>query len=163
MGQISYQARLTLLNSDTDLYLQTLISSFSVKGGTSRGVDLDSTNDTKILSELGQARTQKNVTVFKTPSKDTVDSVLLGLSEKKTTFGLGVDIYVSYTGKFIHMIHFFGEDTAINSKPIREGGGHKPPLFKIEFSFKDGSLEKSDKENGNWIDSDNPWTRVYNQ
>ena len=157
MGKISYQARAMLINGETDLMLEIPISSFTVKGGTSMNIDLNSTNDTKILAELGQAKTQKNITLFKTSAKDTADSVLMGLSQKKTPFGLNFDVYVSYTGQFIHMIHFFCEDATISSSPVREGGGHKPLLLKIEFSIPKADLHHSEKQNDKWIDSNDTW------
>ena len=63
MGKISYQARAMFINGETDLMLEIPISSFTVKGGTSMNIDLNSTNDTKILAELGQAKTQKNIEI----------------------------------------------------------------------------------------------------
>jgi hypothetical protein len=158
MGKISYQANAMLVGTESNLLLTIpAISSFMVKGGTSMSIDLKSTSDTKILSGLGQAKAQKNITLFKTPSKDTTDSILLGLTSKEKPFGLNVDIYVSYTGSFIHMIHFFCEDAIISGNPAREGGAHKPLLLKIEFSIPKADIRKSEKKNDQWIDSSDPW------
>ncbi len=49
------------------------ISSFSVTGGAFRSIDLTSTDDITISSELEQARKYKNITLFMSPTKNYVD------------------------------------------------------------------------------------------
>jgi hypothetical protein len=49
------------------------VHSFMVDGGTSRIIKLDSTNDISIMSELEQARSFKNITLFLSPNKNGSD------------------------------------------------------------------------------------------
>jgi hypothetical protein len=46
------------------------IRSFSVVGGTSRSINLDSADEISIGNEFEQARTYKNITLFAPPSLD---------------------------------------------------------------------------------------------
>jgi hypothetical protein len=157
MGKISYKAEVTLIAGEPDLFRRTPIQSFSVTGGTAKTVDLNSTNDTNILFALGQAKSQKNLTLFKTPSKDDLDAILSGLSQKKTQIGFNFDIYASYTGTWIQIVHFFGEDATVTNQPSRIGAG-KTLSLKVEFSLPKVDFKHGDKQNGKWID-DEEWIR----
>src|SRR5688572_27342691 len=49
------------------------VHSFMVDGGASRIIKLDSTSDISIMSELEQARSFKNITLFLSPNKNGSD------------------------------------------------------------------------------------------
>lgn len=68
-GYLHYKAK----HSDIDSILKGLfvdVSLFKVKGGAKRVVDLTSTDDISLVSELEQARTFKNLVLYLSPAKD---------------------------------------------------------------------------------------------
>ena len=68
MGDISYKAEVTLVFVESDAPTRrTPVRSFSVAGGSSKPVDLNSTNDANLLHELELAKSKKNITLMKTP------------------------------------------------------------------------------------------------
>jgi hypothetical protein len=158
MANISYKARLIIVSSDPDLFRQTPINSFSVAGGTAKAVDLNTTNDTNLIFELGQAKSMKNMTLVKTPSDDDFDTVLSGLFQAKTKFGLNFDVYVNYSGKsWMQIVHFFGEEASISKQPNRVGAG-KTLALKVEFSFPKADFKRGVQKEGKWID-DEDWIK----
>lgn len=158
MSKVSYQAQLTVVAGDADIIRSTVIQSFSVTGGSSsKPIDLKSANDTGILAALEQARAKKNITLFKRPSKDDFDSVLIDMFQKKTVFGMNFEVYASYTGTAIQIVHFFGEDATISSQPTRVGG-KQDLLLKVEISFPKADFKHAAKQNGKWVD-DGDWIR----
>jgi hypothetical protein len=71
---MNYNAKLSYFAKNREVSRTDVnISSFSVVGGTSRTINLNSTSDFSISSELEQARRYKNITLFMTPTKDAVD------------------------------------------------------------------------------------------
>ena len=135
MSNISYKARLFVVSGEQSVYRDAPINSFSVAGGTAKAVEFNSTNDTKLLFELGQAKSMKNITLVKTPSDDDFDTVLSGFFQAKTKFGLNFDVYASYSGKsWLQIVHFFGEEASISKQPNRVGAG-KTLSLNVEFSF----------------------------
>src|SRR5687767_10517348 len=81
------------------------ISSFSVVGGAYRSVNLDSTDDVSISSELEQARQHKNITLFMPPTKDHVGvevAMTLAHAEmKKSTLSIAFIIKKQLKGKIL--------------------------------------------------------------
>jgi hypothetical protein len=158
MANTNYKARVFIVSGESDIYRQAPINSFSVAGGTAKSVDFNSTNDTKLLFELEQAKTKKNITLVKTPSDDDFDTVLSGLFQSKAKFGLNFDVYASYTGKsWMQIVHFFGEDASISKQPNRVGAG-KTLALKIEFTFPKADFKRGVQKDGKWID-DEDWIK----
>lgn len=159
MASISYKARVFLVSGEQRIYRDALIQSFSVVGGTAKAVDLNSTNDTNLLFALEQAKSKKNLTLFKTPSEDDLDAILSGFFQAKTKIGLNLDVYVSYPGKsWVQIIHFFGENASISNQPVRLGAG-KTLSLKVEFSFPNADFKHSSNRNGKWDIDDEDWIR----
>lgn len=158
MASISYKARLTIVATEPDIIRFAAIDSFSVAGGTAKSVDLNSTNDTNLLTGLEQAKSKKNITLGKTPSSDDLDTVLSGLFQGQIKFGLNFDIYASYTGKpWFQIVHFFGEEASISSQPNRTGKG-KTLSLKVEFTFPKADFKHDYQKDGKWAQDDD-WIR----
>jgi hypothetical protein len=154
MASTSYKARLFIVSGEQSLYRDTPINAFSVAGGTAKAVDLNATNDTNLLFALEQAKSRKNITLAKMPSDDDFDSILSGLFQAKTKFGLNFDVYASYTGKsWLQIVHFFGEDASIGSQPNRVGAG-KSLSLKVEFSYPKADFKQGVQKEGKWIEDD---------
>ena len=156
MSNVHYRARLVLLASDLDIYKEAPIKSFAA--GHAKAIVFDSAADTEILTALGEAKSNKAITVFKSPTKDDFDAVLTGLSDKKSAFGFTVDVYANYTGKkSVQIVHFFGEDATLSSKPVTVGANDARTL-KIEATFKSVDLKHNWKREGIYIE-DEDWNR----
>jgi hypothetical protein len=98
-----------------------VISSFSVVGGASRSINLDSTDDISISSELEQARQYKNITLFMPPTKDHVDMqvamTLMFAAEAKSTLSIAFIIKKQVKGKSIEELMLGCHDATLISTP----------------------------------------------
>jgi hypothetical protein len=98
-----------------------LISAFSVVGGAHRSINLDSTDDVSISSELEQARQYKNITLFMLPTHahDDMDVAmnLVNIALEKST--LWVDFFIAKfaNGKVIEELRLICADTTIIRPP----------------------------------------------
>src|SRR5262245_54034395 len=75
MPDMKYEAELVILPWTADdgrpfEKASVPVKSFSVDGGANRTIDLKSTDDVSVASELEQARTHENLTVFIPPTND---------------------------------------------------------------------------------------------
>jgi|GEM_PF-3052611 hypothetical protein len=158
MANPNYKAQVVVVASDAEMiYRQAPISSFLV-GGSAKVVDLNSASDADLISGLDLAKLRKNITLVKSPSDDDFDPTLLRFFQAKTKFGLNFDVYVNYTGKWIQIIHFFGQDATITNQPIRTGSA-KAPSFKIEFGFREGDFKHTSNRDHKWAIDDEDWIK----
>lgn len=92
-----------------------------VVGGATRTINLDSTNDISITSELEQARQFKNITIFMSPSPTSEDmEVAVELTDfvirkRSILFDFHVGKYSS--GKLIEELNLVDENAAISKTP----------------------------------------------
>ena len=154
MGNAHYRGRFTFVVTSGDDMTTRDAPVQSFAPGSAKPIVFDTSADTAILTGLGDAKSQKSITLFKSATNDDFDAVLASLLKDNSQFGLNLDVYVRYTGAWIQIIHFFGEDATLKSKPVRVGGG-KSALLKIETSFPSSYMQRnSSKKDGKYIDDD---------
>src|SRR4051812_19617075 len=120
MANTSFDAQLNVVASDPDILRRTPIQALSVDSNILR---LNKANDTSILTLLEQARAGKSITLYKTPSKDDLDAVLIGVANGHNAFGFNLELYAIYSKSRVHFVHFFQEGATISESPVRVGGG----------------------------------------
>ena len=154
MSGIYYKAEAIFVGTlNTSIHRSSPVTSFSVSGGSfPKGINLTSTNDSSLLMGLEDAKSKRNITLFKFPSKDDLDSLLAGLFSSRDQFGLNLDIYVNYTGSksWIQIVHFLGEDSTVSSLPTRQGAGRNVAI-KVDFAFPKAYFKRGDRQNGKWV------------
>ncbi len=128
------------------------IRSFSVVGGASRSINLDSADEISIGNEFEQARTYKNITLFVPPDMDFTGVKLTTLknsasltSTKFFTLFFQVDIYSG--GKRTHTIILETSHAWLKQEPILVGNN----LLMLEVRFNHaqllhGKLNKASRE-----------------
>ena len=102
---------------------------------------------------LDKAKAGKSITLYKTPSKDDLDAIIIGMANDKKAFGFNLDLYAIYPKSKVHFVHFFQEDATIIEAPVRVGGG-KDLLLKIRVALPKADLRRAPKQDGQWVDDD---------
>ena len=96
-------------------------NSFSVVGGASRTINLNSTNDISITSELEQARQYKNITVFMPPSPTSEDMEvaveLIDCALKKTVLIFDFHVSKYSNGRMIEELNLVDAKATISKTP----------------------------------------------
>ncbi len=128
------------------------VRSFSVVGGTSRSIDLDSADEISIGNEFEQIRTYRNVTLFIPPSKDFTAVKLVTLRSsglKFFTLAFTVDIYAD--GKRTQTLTFASSKAWLAKNPIPVG--NKEALLMMEVHFDSGAMlhGKLNKRTGEFV------------
>lgn len=96
-------------------------ASFSVVGGAARTINLGSTNDISITSELEQARQYKNITVFMPPSSGSedmevaVELIDCALKKKVLIFDFHIGKYSN--GRMIEELNLVDAKATISKTP----------------------------------------------
>lgn len=128
--------------------------SFSVVGGASRTINVDSAKDISITSEFEQARQYKNITVFMPPSPTSEDMEvavdLISCATNKTV--LLFDFHVSkYSGKIlVEELNLVDTNATITKPPIMVGD----KLLMIEVSLPSAQLTDALYGRKGWIRTD---------
>jgi hypothetical protein len=121
---MNYQSSLSfvLKDKETPKGGRCVISAFSVVGGASRSINLGSTDDVSISSELEQGRQYKNITLFMPPTKDHVDMdvamTLMNAALAKSTLSIAFIIAKRVKGKKIEELMLACDDTTLIRPPL---------------------------------------------
>ena len=123
------------------------IRSFSVVGGASRSINLDSTDDISISSEFEQARTYHNVTLFIPPTKDFTAVILFTLKSPITKFfALVFHVEIFSGGKMTHSLVLQSYNAWLRKNPTPVG--NKEALLMLEVQFDKVQLLHGKVEDG---------------
>ncbi len=112
------------------------VRSFSVKGGTSRSINLDSTDEFSLGNEFEQARTYKNIAIFIPPTKDFTAVKLFTLRSsgiKFFTFFFEVDIHSNRVKTQTLILETDHAWLLNNPIPV----GNKEALLMLEVRFNE--------------------------
>lgn len=120
--------------------LDVPINSFEVIGGTVRRININSTDDISISSELEQARSYKNINLFLPPTKDSTDmETALSLTDialSDFNFGVMVAIQRCANGKLLEGLTLIDRGAKLKNRP-RIVGQH---LLKVELDIPSPKL-----------------------
>ncbi len=143
---IKYTANASFKTADeTNMILTTEIYSFSVIGGANRSIDLSSTNDMSISSEMEQARSYKNIILYKLPSKDFADFALMEAFRTKQLFNLYLIISI-YVGKNnTQSLWLTAKNATISEHPMKTGD--QLTLLKATISIPKCRIEYTQCKN----------------
>ncbi len=110
------------------------VCSFSVEGGTSRSIDLDSASSISIGNEFGQARTYNNITLFLPPKKDFTAAKLFSLrSGGLRFFTMLFQVNVFAGGVRIETLILLSTNAWLRRNPIPVG--NKQALLMLDIGF----------------------------
>lgn len=118
------------------------IISFSVEGGANRKINLASSSDISITSELEQARSYKNITLFMPPTKNHLDMLAaVELTDialnKPADFGISFSVEKRLGSNRLERLSLSAENPALIKRPTVIAGH----LLMIEVSLPDAFLE----------------------
>ncbi len=131
------------------------LHSFSVLGGAVRTIKADSTNDISVASELEQARTYKNITLFMPPAKDHLDmEVALDLTNyanKKTELLFSVHVERRSGGRQVVGLNLVDQHARIERPPSL--GANR--LLMIEVLLPSAIITSETFSKGHWVSTEN--------
>lgn len=153
MAKTRYEANLTYSFTKGDVITVKAgidIYSFSVTGGANRKIDLNSTDEMNIGSEMEQAKNLKNINFFLLPSQGLVINDMGEYYSNKTP--ISIDFVVSvYVGKVMtKSLELNSETSAITTHPWKTGSDKKP-LIIVETSIPDAKLKYTSRKSKNNI------------
>jgi hypothetical protein len=122
---MTYQGKFNYaLQEDEDLVISRLnipVQIFEVDGGADRNIKLGSTDDIGITSELEQARTFKNLTLYLPPTKDGTDMEialqLSGFYTRKESLRVAFTIERYSSGKMLEGLALLDGDATLKFSP----------------------------------------------
>jgi hypothetical protein len=149
-----YEADLTVVSSNPDMAVRTTaIQAISVGSTVLR---LKDASDLTIFSLLNHAKSSKSISVYKAPSKDDLDAILIGMAGTKKTFGFNLDFHVIYVNARIHFIHFFQTGATITDWPLRVHV-RNDWLLQLKVAVPRVDFKRTWQQDGRWI-GDDLWT-----
>ena len=130
------------------------LHSFSVLGGAVRTIIASSTNDISVASELEQARTFKNVTLFMPPAKDHLDmEVALDLTNyanKKTELLLSVHVEKRSGGLNLFGLNLVDKHARVERPPSLNANR----LLMIEVLLPSAFITSETYKKGRWVSTE---------
>ena len=159
MSNMQYKAPLEIfvhhpVPGGTETKIESLhydVHSFEVDGGAVRKINLDSTDEPTINSELEQARTYKNITLYMKSGKRASTAKLIELfksSVKSFNAYFYVNVYQKSEAKLLRVTNLIAKSSFLEA-PIPVGD--TPPALKIRLNldsielyrgvYKQGKLE----------------------
>lgn len=127
------------------------IRAFSVEGGASRSINLDSADEISIASEFEQARTYKNITLFMPPLNNFLALKLAAMRSWGNTefFSVFFQVNVYSGGKRIQPLILEAYNAWFVAPPIPVG--NKEALLMLRIRFHEahllyGKLNKANRE-----------------
>ena len=147
MSSRKYNAYAALKDTaDFNSLAQIKLDSFEVVGGAYRSIDLATTNEMSIASEMEQARIYKNINFYKLPSDDFTDFKLMEMFRAKQAFTLYFIINTYIGKKMMESITLRAENALISSYPMIIG--YAPKMLLVPVSIPNATINHSVSKDG---------------
>lgn len=145
-GYLHYKAKHTDIDSELSA-LFVSVSAFSVVGGAKRFIDLTSTDDISLVSELEQARTFRNLTLYLPPATNFEWLDLTEIAIHKLSVSIKLILFGQNKSTTVQSFVLAIKGARISERPLKRTNGGKPVL-EVKLTFSDVKLFHGTHEGG---------------
>ena len=130
------------------------VSIFSVKGGTKRVVNLNGTDDLSLVSELEQARSFKNISLFLPPTTNFEWLDLNEISIHRLQFSMSFYVRGEVGKTLTHEFTLSSKNAKIIGLPGKMTEGRKRTVLKVSIELSETKLTHGSPEGGKVVHED---------